>query len=54
MELNYYQLLDVPRSASALEAKEAYYRLARLYHPDLFSSRLPSNSKTMVEQIFDR
>lgn len=54
MELNFYQLLDVPRSVSSLEAKEAYYNLARLYHPDLYSNRLPLKSKTMVEQIFDR
>ena len=54
MGMNYYQLLDVPRTVSFLQAKEAYYSLARLYHPDLFSNQLPVRTKTMVEQIFDR
>lgn len=32
---NSYAVLGVPLTASLTEVKAAYYRLARLYHPDL-------------------
>lgn len=44
MILDYYKLLGVAANASAAEIKQAYRRLARLYHPDL-------NSATRDEQI---
>ncbi|MDR5683559.1 MAG: molecular chaperone DnaJ [Armatimonadota bacterium] len=35
MARDYYQVLNVPRNASAEEIKQAYRRLAREYHPDV-------------------
>ena len=32
---NYYELLGVPRDASADDIKQSFRRLARKYHPDL-------------------
>jgi curved DNA-binding protein len=32
---DYYQILDVPRTASAEEIRKAYRKLARQYHPDI-------------------
>jgi len=33
---DYYEILDLPLKAEAAELKEAYYKLARRYHPDRF------------------
>lgn len=35
MRMDYYQLLDIGRGATAAEVKLAYRRQARLFHPDL-------------------
>lgn len=36
-EKDYYQILNVPSTATAEEIKDAYRRLAKKYHPDLRS-----------------
>ena len=34
MDLEYYEVLEITRSADAAEIKKAYRRLALQYHPD--------------------
>lgn len=31
---NFYEVLSISRSADSAEVKHAYYKLAKLYHPD--------------------
>ncbi len=54
LAMNYYQILGIPRTASAQEAKEAYFNLAKTYHPDLFKQSLPEDVKNKVSEIFNR
>ncbi len=42
---NYYDLLDVKKSASDKEIKQAYRRLARKYHPDVNSGDKSAEAK---------
>jgi tetratricopeptide (TPR) repeat protein len=53
-ELNYYQILNVPRTAGEEEIKKAYFQLARRFHPDTFDRSLPANHRVQIEDVFDR
>jgi DnaJ-class molecular chaperone len=45
---DFYEILGVPRGASAEEIKAAYKRLAKLHHPDMAQ---PSQKKTAEERF---
>ncbi len=51
---NYYQILDVSVDVPAEDLKKSYFRLARKFHPDLFSRELPPESVQKIGAVFDK
>lgn len=47
MQQNYYDLLEVPPSATLAEIRRSYHRLARLHHPDLNRQALDTHIKRL-------
>jgi curved DNA-binding protein CbpA len=51
-DANYYQILDVGRSADGAEIKRAYYALAKRFHPDRFQRDVDDSLRTQIEASF--
>lgn len=47
MQQNYYDILEVPPSATLAEIRRSYHRLARLHHPDLNKQALDIHIKRL-------
>jgi DnaJ-class molecular chaperone len=52
-ELDYYQLIDVSRGATARDVKKAYYTISRSFHPDA-NRHLEGELRDAVKHIAKR
>jgi curved DNA-binding protein len=47
--MDHYQLLEVPITASDVELKRAYLKLAKSYHPDIYEGVNKEHFKKVLE-----
>ncbi|MFQ6082269.1 MAG: DnaJ domain-containing protein [Candidatus Aminicenantia bacterium] len=50
--LNYYQILRIPASATPEEIKKSYFSLAKLYHPDKFGRNVSPEVIKKAQKVF--
>jgi curved DNA-binding protein CbpA len=53
-EIDYYELLNLKNSASSEEIKDAYYKLAKKFHPDRLGSAPDPDLKEKANFVFAR
>jgi curved DNA-binding protein CbpA len=51
---DHFQVLELPRNAPASEAKLAYFKLAKVFHPDRVSAMKLHDLQPVVEKTFGR
>lgn len=51
---NYYEVLELPRTAQANEIKKSYYAMARRYHPDRFHLKSGTRLHSEISSAFAR
>ncbi|MBN2134278.1 MAG: response regulator [Acidobacteria bacterium] len=53
-EQNYYQVLGVDSKADTKDIKKAYFKLAKLYHPDKFLGEEYKQHKEKIDDVFNK
>jgi tetratricopeptide (TPR) repeat protein len=51
---NHFEVLGIPRSSTEQHVKEAYFRLARRFHPDVHHDTTLSDLRDKLEAVFIR
>jgi tetratricopeptide (TPR) repeat protein len=51
--MTFYQMLDIPKTATEEEIKKAYFQRARSFHPDRFERKLAAEYKAQIDEVFD-
>jgi hypothetical protein len=51
---NHFEVLGIPRASNELQVKEAYFSLARRFHPDVHHGASLGDLRDKLEQIFIR
>ncbi len=51
--MTYYQILDLPKTATEEEIKKAYFNLARRFHPDRFDRKVQAAHRDLIDEVFD-
>jgi curved DNA-binding protein CbpA len=52
-EMTFYQILDIPKTATEEEVKKAYFQMARKFHPDRFERKIAAEFKAQIDEVFD-
>ncbi len=52
-EMTFYQILNVPKTATEEEVKKAYFQMARRFHPDRFERKIAAEFKGQIDEVFD-
>jgi curved DNA-binding protein CbpA len=53
-QLDYFEVLGLPRTAGADEVKAAYYRESRAYHPDRYAALPSPQLRDLIGRIYRR
>ncbi len=53
-QLDYFEVLNVPRTAGADDVKAAYYRESRAYHPDRYAALPSPELRELIARIYRR
>jgi curved DNA-binding protein CbpA len=52
-EMTFYQILEIPKTATEEEVKKAYFLMARRFHPDRFERKIAAEFKAQIDEVFD-